>query len=448
MDAIIADVIGDIALVIAVSSLFGGIVRRCGIPAVVGQIIAGILLGPTLLGRLPGHLSSHLFPTTVLPYLDVIAQVAVVIFMFSVGYEIEFGLARGRRRVVPLLMTAALGVPMGLGILCVLTFRGTFAAIGMRHDTRSLVLFMGVAVSITALPVLAAIVRERGLAGTAAGVIATTAAGGMDALAWIVLAIAVIGTGHSSRLPWLATLAVMAGFTAVMTTVVPRVLSWWAGRSSSILSDPVPAALALAMGCAWFTSYLGLHPVFGGFIAGLAMRASSRKPDASLLRTMDQTGKVLLPLYFVITGFSVDISSLRSAAILLLAVVLVIAIAGKVGPSYAVARLVGLDPRDSALIAALINTRGLTELIALNVALADGIINRRLFTVLVVMAVITTLMTGPLLSLAQRKFKGQASLRLTAHQEVSGQETSADGQVADGYRAYDDPGETPATRAV
>jgi Kef-type K+ transport system membrane component KefB len=261
---------------------------------------------------------------------------------------------------------------------------------------------MGVACSITALPVLAAIVRERGLAGTRPGVIATAAAGAMDVLAWVALAAALIGTGHSSRFPWYVALLLISGFAAAMLTVVPPLLSWWTGRSMSVLADPVPLAFALAMGSAWVTASLGLHPVFGGFLAGLAMRASSRESDVDVLRCMDQAGSLLLPLFFIVTGLSLNLGAMRGDAFVLLAVLLVITIAGKLGPAYGLSRAGGLPPRESATVAALINTRGLTELIALNVGLADGLISGRLFTVLVLMALITTLMTGPLLGLVNR----------------------------------------------
>jgi Kef-type K+ transport system membrane component KefB len=402
VDAVIAGVIGDIALVTIVSTLLGVVARRWGQPTVVGQVLTGVVLGPTLLGRLPGHLTSTLFPHQVLPYLNVLSQIAVVIFMFVVGYEIEFGALRGHGRAVPLIATSALAVPMGLGIASVFLFRSDFTAIGQGSQGRSFLLFMGVVCSITALPVLAAIVRERGLAGTRAGVIAMAAAGGMDVLAWLLLAAALVGTGHSGRLPLYATVLLICGFVVVMLTLVPPALSWWIGRSESVLSNPVPIAFALAMGSAWVTGAVGLHPVFGGFLAGLAMRAANRKPDADVVRSMDQAGSLLLPLFFVVTGLSLNIGAVRGDALVLLAVVFVIAVAGKVGPAYTVSRACGLVPTESATIAALVNTRGLTELIALNVGLTDGIIGQRLFTVLVLMALITTLMTAPLLQFVGR----------------------------------------------
>ena len=391
-------VIGDIALVILVSSLLSVLARRCGQPAVIGQILTGVLLGPSLLGRLPGHLTAHLFPHAVLPSLTSLAQVAVVIFMFTVGYELDFGAIRECGRAVPLVAAAALAVPMGLGIACVLLYRSGFAAIGEPRDGRSFVLFMGVAMSITAMPVLAAIVRERGLAGTTAGVVAMAVAGTMDVLAWLVLAAALIGTGRAGRFSWPVTVLLTGGFVAVMLIVVRPALTWWTSRSQSLLSDPVPVAFALALASAWVTATLGLQPVFGGFLAGLVMRAGNGVPDADVVRSLEQAGSLLLPLFFIVTGLSLNIGDVRGDALILLVLIVLIASAGKLGPAYAASRLSGLQPRQSATVAALVNTRGLTELIALNVGLQAGLINQRLFTVLVLMALLTTLMTGPLLS--------------------------------------------------
>lgn len=398
MDRVAAEVIGAIAVVVALSSLLGAAARRCGQPTVIGQILTGILLGPSLLGRLPGHVTSRLFPDQVIPYLTVLAQVAVVIFMFAVGYEIELKSLRGRGRAVPLVAASALLVPMSLGMACVLLLRPDFAALGERSVGHSFVLFMGVATSITALPVLAAIVRERGLAGTTAGVVAMAAAGIMDVSAWLVLAAALVGTSHSTSLSMPVTLLLTSGFVAVMLLVVRPVLSWWMRRPQSVMSNPVAIAFVLATGSAWVIASLGLHPVFGGFLAGLTMRGRNAAPDADVLRSMDQAGNLLLPLFFVVTGLSLNVGTVYGDALVLLVVIFILASAGKLVPAYAVSRACGLQPRQSATVAALVNTRGLTELIALNVALDAGIINQRLFTILVLMALITTLMTGPLLS--------------------------------------------------
>jgi Kef-type K+ transport system membrane component KefB len=398
LDILTADVIGDVALVIAVSSLLGAVARRCGQPTVIGQILAGILLGPSLLGRLPGHLTSRLFTHAAIPYISVIAQLAVVIFMFTVGYEIDFRPLRGRGRAAPLVAAGALLVPLALGSGLAVTARHTFVSMGESHTGRSFVLFMGVAISVTALPVLASIVRERGLAGTVAGTIATTAAGIMDVTAWLVLAVALIGTSAASKRPWPVTMLLLAGFVVFMLVVIRPALRWWIRRPATLLTSQIPLALVLAVAGAWVTASLGLHPVFGAFLAGLTMPGRDDAPDADVLRVMEQAGALLLPLFFVVTGLTMNIGALNGGYVVLLVVIVACAMLGKIGPAYGAARLSRLDRRQSATIAALVNTRGLTELIALNVGLSAGIIDQRLFTILVLMALITTIATGPLIS--------------------------------------------------
>jgi Kef-type K+ transport system membrane component KefB len=166
-----------------------------------------------------------------------------------------------------------------------------------------------------------------------------------------------------------------------------------------VLANRLPVALALALGCAWVTASLGLHPVFGGLLAGLIMPGRDGRPDAEVLRPMEDTGNLLLPLFFVTTGLSLNVGAVGLNALVMLVLVLALGAGGKLGSGYAAARLSGLPARLAAGIAVLVNTRGLTELIALNVGLQAGIIHQQLFTVLVLMAVITTLTTGPLLAL-------------------------------------------------
>jgi Kef-type K+ transport system membrane component KefB len=399
MDVLIADVIGDIALILLVSWLLGGVAKRVGQPAVVGQMIAGIMLGPSVLGRLPGHLTNRLFPHSALPSLNALAQVSIVIFMFAVGYELDRRSLRTRRRAAVLVAAAALFVPMGLGSGAAAIFKSRFEALGHAHFSHASIAFMGVAVSITALPVLAAILRERNIADSVAGVTSTTAAGIMDATAWLVLAVVVAGVAHNQGRPWPETVLLISCFAVAMLLVVRPALRWWLGRRRAVLTERLPVAMMLALGSAWVTASLGLHPVFGGFLAGLTMPGSGDNPDVDVLKPMEDVSRALLPLFFMITGLSMNVGALNGSALIVLAIVCAIASAGKVIPAYLGARLGGLGSGDSTAVAVLVNTRGLTELIALNVGLAAGLIDEQLFSVLVLMAVIMTVATGPLLTL-------------------------------------------------
>ncbi|MFE2042286.1 cation:proton antiporter [Streptomyces sp. NPDC059477] len=402
-EQVTALVIADVGLIVVASWLMGALARRLGQPTVIGQIVAGIALGPTLLGRLPGDPTKDLFPAEVLPFLTVLSQVAVVIFMFLAGYEINYRQLRGGGRSVLAVAALALLVPAGLSSGAVTLFDGLFAAVEPDAGGRTFVLFMAVACSVTALPVLVAIVRERGLAGTPTGTVATTAAGVMDVVAWLVLAAAFAGTAHGDGPSWLASLVLIVLFSAVMFLLVRPALDRLLRRSESRLLGQVPLAFGLAMGSAWVTSELGLHPVFGGFLAGLVMPRRNEVPDAEVLQPMEHTAALLLPLFFVTTGLKFDIGTLDGDGLVLLALILFIAVVGKLGPAYAACRFTGLGTQQSARVAALVNTRGLTELIVLNVALEAGVIGPGLFTVLVLMALITTFMTGPLLTLIARR---------------------------------------------
>jgi Kef-type K+ transport system membrane component KefB len=403
MDALIGDVIGDTALVLIASALLGALAQRFGQPAVVGQIFAGILLGPTLLGRLPGHLTSRLFPNAVIPALTVLSQVAVVIFMFVVGYELDRQRLREQSRCAVFIAIAALAVPMALGSGGALIFQSRIAALDQRHLSHATALFIGVALSITALPVLAAIIRNRGLSGTLAAVTATSAAGLMDVAVWLLLALTLAGTAQRSGRPWLATLALFCAFAVFMALAVRPALRWWLDRRHQVLSSPLPVALVLALGSAWVTAALGLHPVFGGFLAGLTMPHSDGPPDADVLRPMESIGGVLLPLFFVVTGLSLDFSAIDGTALVTLVGLCLAAAIGKLVPAYGASRLGGLGGHDAATVAVLVNTRGLTELIALNLGFSAGIIGRQLYTVLVLMALAMTVLTGPLLSLLRAR---------------------------------------------
>jgi Kef-type K+ transport system membrane component KefB len=397
MNSIVTGVLFASALVIGASVLFGTIARRLGQPAVVGQIFAGIAFGPTLLGHIPGHLMTWLFPQPVLTCIAVLAQVAVVIFMFSVGYEVNWPSPNGKARKPLPIALSALFVPMLLGAGITVLDRPGFTMIGQPHLTRPFILFMAVAMAITALPVLAALLRERGIADTIPGATAVAAAGLMDAGAWLALSVALAGTAGAHTRPWLVTFGLFGAFAAAMLLLVRRGLQLWSDRYHPSLSGMLALALALALCSAGITASLGVQPVFGGFIAGLAMPRVNGVPDTDVLRRAEDIGGLLLPLFFVVTGLSTNVGAMSGGSFVLLVVLCIVAAAGKLVPAYTAARFSGLTSHNASIVAVLINTRGLTELIVLNAGLDAGIIGRRLFSVLVLMALMLTISTAPLL---------------------------------------------------
>jgi Kef-type K+ transport system membrane component KefB len=396
-ESIAVHVVFAIGLITALSYLTGILARRVGQPAVIGQLFAGILLGPSVLGRLPGHLTDHLVPRAVLPSLTVVAQVALVLFLFSVGYELDVRLLNRRLRAVPIIAGATFVLPMLLGAasaLVLASWYGRPAAV----PRSAFVLFVAVAVSITAVPVMAAIIRERGLTNTVTGVVTMASAGVVDGLGWLALAIALLQASAGGQRPWPVTVALLVAYLLVMLLVVRPALRAWFQRSAAPLRSKVPVVTAVAMASAWVTGAVGLHVILGAFLAGLVIpRRGDGEPHPQVQEPIRETGGVLLPVFFAVSGLSTNIGALHGRDVGLLLVVCVIAVLGKLCVGLLAARVTGMDWRESTVVGVLMNTRGLTELIALNVGLQAGIIDERLYTVFVLMALATTVATGPLL---------------------------------------------------
>ena len=404
IDSIVTQVIAAVAVVIGLSYVAGQLFRRIRQPEVIGQLLTGIALGPSLLGRFAGGVSHALFPAKIVPYLTVTSQVGLVLFLFAVGYEIDLRLLRGQRTTVPVLTSLAFGVPAALGIVSVYVFEQLYQAVGEPSaDSIPFVLFMGVAISVTAVPVLAAIIDERSLAATVPGATAMASAALIDALDWVLLAGVLVIAGVSSRAhrSWVLLLLLLAVYIATAIFIVRPLLLRWLRRPAPDVASNVPIAVAVAMGSAWATAELGLHVIFGAFLAGVIMpRQQDGTADPDLLRPLLQVGRLLLPIFFVVSGLAVNIGMLHAKDFELLGVLCGIAIVGKVGAGFAAGMLTKLGKRDSLMIGVLLNARGLTELVALNVGLEAGIIHQRLYTILVVMAIVMTVLTGPLLTMA------------------------------------------------
>ncbi|MCF2528883.1 cation:proton antiporter domain-containing protein [Yinghuangia soli] len=402
-DELVTHVVAGTAVIVALSHLLRAAARRLRQPAVIGQILAGLALGPSLLGRLPGGYMDRLFPREVLPYLSVVAQIALVPFLFAVACELDLRVLRQRRKVVPAVAACAFVIPMALGGGAAFLVAPLYTPPGgAATGNTGFVLFMAVAMAVTAVPVLASIIRERGAATSVPGVVSMTSAGIIDALGWIVLAAAVIAAGSPGQehLSLPATVALFAAYMTAMVFLVRPALRRWLSRPEAVPGGDLPVVAALAMASAWATSALGLHVIFGAFVAGLVMpRGAGGEPDASLVRPLQDSGTILLPVFFMVSGLSVDIGALSGTDLALLGIFTVVATIGKIGGGYLGARLGGLPSRDATVVGVMLNTRGLTELIALNIGLQSGIIDQSLYTVLVIVALITTVATGPVLTL-------------------------------------------------
>jgi len=391
-----------VAVILVVCRVVCMIAVRLGQPPVVGEMIAGVLLGPSLLGLVAPAVQTFLFPDGIRALLYVGGQIGLVIYMFGAGYEFSVRSIRGSVKSVAAVSAAGTVVPLVLGV-GVAVLGTSWADIG--KDGVSLVTsaaFVGVALAITAFPMLARIITERGLGGTRFGSLALACGALDDVLAWILLAV-VLGMHADSAGP--VAIAVGGGLLfALLLVLVGRRLLAKAMGSDRLTTDHKMLITALTLfAAAWFTDIIGLYAVFGAFCVGIAF---PRVPaaEAVLAKLMPLGQIVFLPLFFTYSGLNTRFALLADPNLLLFALVcVVVAVIGKLGACWGAARLVG-EPQPIALrVGVLINARGLMQLIALNVGLAAGIVSPALFTVLVLVALVTTIMTAPVLSWLDRR---------------------------------------------
>ncbi len=387
----------QMACILCACRVVGWAARRIGQPQVVGEMIAGVVLGPSLFGLVAPGAQASLFPQATLGVLYVGAQFGVGLYMFLVGLEFDRSLFAGRMRSAAAVSISGMLAPFVLGALLALWLvheRGLFAAEATPLEA---MLFLGAAMSITAFPMLARILYERGLTGTPLGALALAAGAVDDATAWCVLAVVIASFGAG---PMVAIVAIGGGLAyAVGVLVVGRRmlarLGGWAERDGTVSPTLLAVVLMLFMLAAWAMDVIGLHAVFGGFLLGVAM------PRGVLTREVRAKLEpfvvvCLLPMFFTYSGLKTRLDLLFDLqSLLVAAAVLVAAIAGKAGACFAAARLTGADTRTAAAVGVLMNARGLMELIILNIGLQVGIIEPRLFSVMVLMAIVTTLMATP-----------------------------------------------------
>ncbi|MEC3979801.1 cation:proton antiporter [Amycolatopsis sp. H20-H5] len=378
-----------LAVVLMVAKAFGSLFAWWGQPAVFGEILAGILLGPTLL---PAALERALYPSDIHLVLSALGNLGVALFMFLIGQEFRRHPPRKQAGAVLATTVGSVAVPFGLGVLLAVT-------VVRRPEGAPLnghALLLGTAMSVTAFPVLARIIRDRDLLGTRMAGIALASAAIGDLLAWSMLAVSIMLA--SGRAQW-RLLLVIPLLVLVFGVGRPLLAVWARWRAERGRTwEPFVVALVGLLACGAATEWLGLHFIFGAFTFGLIMPAGPgglREPAARQMGQM--TEYLLLPVYFVVVGARVDLSHLGWSGLAEFGAIMLVAVGGKVLGVMAGARLGGVDWRRSAVLATLANTRGLTELIVLSAGLQFGLLDANLYSLLVLMALITTLMTGPVL---------------------------------------------------
>jgi Kef-type K+ transport system membrane component KefB len=380
-------------------------------PPVIGEIVAGILLGPSLLQAMAPGLVAVVLPPSVVPSLGLISKVGVVLFLFVVGLELDGRLLRHNSHAVLAISHASIIVPFLLGSALALWCYPRYGPQGVGFT--AFALFFGISLSVTAFPVLARILRDRKIHRTELGITALACAAVDDATAWTLLAF-VVGVVRTDLGEALRAVPLVAAYLLVMFVVVRPLLRRLARsveESGSEVTAPTLAVVFVGLLLsASATEWIGIHALFGAFLFGAVMPHTGRLAEGLRARLEDVVVVLLLPAFFAVTGLRTEIGLLRGAADwLVCGVIILAATAGKWGGSYVAARLAGLDGRQSAAIGVLMNTRGLMELIVLNVGLDLGVLTPRLFAMLVLMALVTTFLTSPILGLLVKTRHGDGS---------------------------------------
>lgn len=392
----------QIAVVLIAARLVGALFRRIHQPQVIGEMIAGILLGPSLLGLVAPELFVSLFPPGSLGFLNALSQVGLLVFMFLIGLELDPELLRGRGYAALVISHVSIVAPFLLGALLALWLypRLGEGSVGFT----GFALFMGVAMSITAFPVLARILQERGLLRTRVGAVTLACAAVDDVTAWCILAgVVVIVRAEAAHLPLWWTLAGSTAYVMTMVYLVGPMLGRlvrWQQRLGHIPQSLLALVLLLVLASAWITEWLGIHALFGAFLVGAIMPKDHVFVHTLTEKLHDVTVVLLLPLFFAFTGLRTRIGLVSGAQMwMICGLIILVAVAGKWGGSTAAARLSGLSWREAGALGVLMNTRGLMELVVLNIGLDIGVISPTVFAMMVIMALVTTFMTTPLLEL-------------------------------------------------
>lgn len=396
---IVIHVLIQVLIVIALSRLMGLVCRWLKQPLVIGEIVAGIMLGPSLFGLIAPNLAATVFPAETIPFLNVLSQIGLIFFMFLIGLELNPKYLSGQLDTAILTSHVSILVPFSLGTVLALLLYPLVSNASVSFT--AFALFLGAAMSITAFPVLARIITENNLQRTRLGTLALTCAAVDDVTAWCVLAVAIAVAKEGSVVKAFPTIIAALVYIGLMVTAgrwfLKRVATYYrrTGQLNQLLLAGIYMGVVIS---ALITEVLGIHLIFGAFLLGAIM-----PKDADLVREIAQKTEdfvliFLLPVFFAFSGLRTQIGLLNRPELWgLCAIVLVVAIAGKYIGTYVAARVSGIEKREASALGWLMNTRGLTELIVLNIGLSLGVISPLLFTMLVIMALVTTFMTSPLL---------------------------------------------------
>jgi len=393
----------QMVVVIVIARLFGALFRRIGQTPVMGEMVAGITLGPSVLQLFWPQAYAFLFPQSSMVTLGVLSQLGVVLFMFVVGMELDLRHVREKVSTAIMVSHASIVVPFLLGAALALSL---YPSLGTPNTSFTpFALFMGIAMSITAFPVLARILKDRGLTETPLGTMAIACASIDDVTAWCTLAFVIAIVKSTGLVGALWTIALTFLFIVLMLTLIrPRLETLLERRIENTRYARIIMAgiLAFCLASAWFTETIGIHALFGGFLAGAVMPSTPGVQSFLKEKIEGFSSAALLPLFFVFTGLRTQVALLNDRAGWLMCLAIIgVAVVGKLGGSMLMARWTKMSWRDSFAIGSLMNTRGLIELVVLNIGYDLGILSARIFVMMVIMALATTFMTAPLLSLVK-----------------------------------------------
>ena len=390
--------------IIVTARITGVLFAKLDQPAVVGEVIGGIMLGPSMLGLLAPQVQAMLIPAESVPILGIIAQIGLLLYMFLGGVELDLGSLRGRAASTIVISNAGIIVPFALGVGLAPLIFDSYAPDNV--TLLSFALFIGVSMAITAFPVLARILGDRRLQRTPMGILALTCAAIDDVSAWCLLAF-VVSVTQDTPADSIKTTVLTAVYIGLMLTVGRTAMAKVVARldkTEHIGENVLMLVLLAVLLSAIATEFIGVHAIFGAFLLGAIVPHESRIAEHVRIRIEDVVRVSLLPAFFAVTGLRTQIGLLQTAEEwILCGVIIAVAIIGKFGGVTAAARLTGLSWRDSTTLGILMNTRGLVELIVLNIGLDLSVITPRLFAMLVIMALVTTLMTSPILTRLSRR---------------------------------------------